>query len=104
MTFCDIDKSIRICSGVEITYIQFESRDIYRKMHMLESMYFKNVGTAIFSFPECALLPRGLCEFSVSAMLTYSLLLLCSLTSTHPMGSSSDIAFYNSPKLVKCIF
>lgn len=41
MVLCDTDKSIRVCSEVEVTYIQFKSLDIYRRCISLKATISK---------------------------------------------------------------
>lgn len=41
MSPCGIGKSIRICSGVEITCIQFESMEVYRRCISLRASILK---------------------------------------------------------------
>lgn len=89
MTSCNADKSIRICSEVEITYIQFKNVDIYRRCVSLTASILKM--QVLPFFLPCSLFQKfSLCFFS---------LVVCSLTASHPMGSSSHITFCNPPEL-----
>ena len=88
LAFCDTDKSVRICSEVEITYVQFKSMDIYRRCISSRASILKM--QALFFLP-CGFFEKfSLCFFSP---------VLCSLTATHPTGFSSHITFCNPPKL-----
>ena len=89
MASCNADKSIRICSEVEITYIQFKNVDIYRRCISLTASILKT--QVLPFFLPCSLFQKfSLCFFS---------LVLWSLTVTHPMLSSSHITFCNPPEL-----
>lgn len=92
MTFCDSDKSMRVCSEVGITYMQFKNMGIYRRCLSFRASIFKMQALPFFWFPKCALLPWGLFEKFPPCLFSPG---LCLLTATHSMGSSSDLIFCN---------
>lgn len=56
MAFCDADKSVRICSEVEITYVQFKSMDIYRRCISSRASILKM--QALLFFLPCGLFEK----------------------------------------------
>lgn len=69
------------------------------EMHILESNYFKNAGFHFCDFLSVHSCLAATLSVFPSVFFFFFAPALCSLTATHPRGSSSDITFFNPPKL-----
>lgn len=92
MAFCDTDKSVRICSEVEITYVQFKSMDIYRRCISSRASILKM--QALLFFLPCGLFENFPFAFSPQSCAHWLLLIPQDSVLTLPSATLQNLIKY----------